>query len=298
MQDYYNMLPKYITGGTVESLFKVFSKAELKGLKKFLKGDKDLNNFFKRIYTPEKEGKELSFEELKGVVNKLQDLRRNHPAYQARRKKINEGLARKRKEKEKVAETQEVQKAQEEVQKTKKQYVKPEYGKPKDETIKAVKDILAKQKNKSTKEKVSEAKEKVADTLSSRYNIVKSWINNHPKTILWGAGLGLGTGPGRYVLGNALKFTQTNPENWFGNNETAQTNPGESILTLADGTTIKGTWQNGVFTPATSTEATSSTDVADQQIADIIAGVNASPETPSTGYQTDFNDLFSEDAWE
>ena len=250
MQDYYNMLPIFSIGGSVNKIIQKLSKAKLTALEN---SHKDIRDALKKISEAKAKGEKISEADAQDLVKIIQKYRKSTPFYQNRRKKVNEMLAKKHSE-----------------------------------------------KPKSTKEKVSETKQKVADTLSSRYNTVKSWINNHPKTILWGAGLGIGTGPGRYVLGNALKFTQTNPETWFGGDKTIPANPGESVLTLADGTTIKGTWQNGVFTPATSTsaEATPSGDVADQQIADIIAGVNASPETPSTGYQTDFNDLFSEDAWE
>lgn len=63
-------------------------------------------------------------------------------------------------------------------------------------------------------------------TLSSRWQQAKTWMNNHPKTTIGVPLLALGTGPGRYVTGNAMKAIQSNPESWFGNSvpesETAQ----------------------------------------------------------------------------
>ena len=64
---------------------------------------------------------------------------------------------------------------------------------------------------------VAVAPEVTKKTLRDYWKTAKGWLNNNPKTTLAAVGLGLGTGPGRYILGNTLAATQSSPDTWFNN---------------------------------------------------------------------------------
>lgn len=142
-------------------------------------------------------------------------------------------------------------------------------------------------------------------TLSSRWQQTKTWMNNHPKTTIGIPLLALGTGPGRYVTGNAFKFTQSNPEPWFGNSvpesETAQD------FIMIDGTKIPiKRSAEGYFVPVNQTN-NQTPPVEGDNVDQTLAGITnenlggAPQQQPESMPQVDWqaiNDLFDDDQWQ
>ena len=142
-------------------------------------------------------------------------------------------------------------------------------------------------------------------TLSSRWQQAKTWMNNHPKTTIGVPLLALGTGPGRYVTGNAFKFTQSNPESWFGNSvpesETAQD------FIMIDGTKIPiKRSAEGYFVPVNQTN-NQTPPVEGDNVDQTLAGITnenlggAPQQQPESMPQVDqqaINDLFDDDQWQ
>lgn len=142
-------------------------------------------------------------------------------------------------------------------------------------------------------------------TLSSRWQQAKTWMNNHPKTTIGVPLLALGTGPGRYVTGNAMKAIQSNPESWFGNSvpesETAQD------FIMIDGTKIPiKRSAEGYFVPVNQNNSQTSPvegDNIDQTLAGItnenLGGTpQQQPENMPQVDQQAINDLFDDDQWQ
>ena len=141
-------------------------------------------------------------------------------------------------------------------------------------------------------------------TLSSRWKQAKTWMNNHPKTTIGVPLLALGTGPGRYVTGNAFKAIQSNPGSWFGNSvpesETA------SDFVMIDGTKIPiKRSAEGYFVPVNQNNNQTTTvegDNVDQTLAGItnenLGGTpQQQPESMPQVDQQTINDLFDDDQW-
>lgn len=142
-------------------------------------------------------------------------------------------------------------------------------------------------------------------TLSSRWQQAKTWMNNHPKTTIGVPLLALGTGPGRYVTGNAFKFTQSNPESWFGNSvpesETAQD------FIMIDGTKIPiKRSAEGYFVPVNQTN-NQTPPVEGDNVDQTLAGITnenlegtpqQQPESMPQVDQQAINDLFDDDQWQ
>ena len=141
-------------------------------------------------------------------------------------------------------------------------------------------------------------------TLSSRWKQAKTWMNNHPKTTIGVPLLALGTGPGRYVTGNAFKAIQSNPKSWFGNSvpesETA------SDFVMIDGTKIPiKRSAEGYFVPVNQNNNQTTTvegDNIDQTLAGItnenLGGApQQQPENMPQVDQQTINDLFDDDQW-
>ena len=142
-------------------------------------------------------------------------------------------------------------------------------------------------------------------TLSSRWQQAKTWMNNHPKTTIGVPLLALGTGPGRYVTGHALKFTQSNPESWFGNSvpesETAQD------FIMIDGTKIPiKRSAEGYFVPVNQSN-NQTPPVEGDNVDQTLAGITnenlggAPQQQPESMPQVDqqaINDLFDDDQWQ
>ena len=142
-------------------------------------------------------------------------------------------------------------------------------------------------------------------TLSSRWQQAKTWMNNHPKTTIGVPLLALGTGPGRYVTGNAMKAIQSNPESWFGNSvpesETAQD------FIMIDGTKIPiKRSAEGYFVPVNQTN-NQTPPVKGDNVDQTLAGITnenlggAPQQQPESMPQVDqqaINDLFDDDQWQ
>lgn len=142
-------------------------------------------------------------------------------------------------------------------------------------------------------------------TLSARWQQAKTWMNNHPKTTIGVPLLALGTGPGRYITGNAVKATQSNPANWFGDSQPETTEAQDFIVINGAKIPIKRS-PEGYFVP-TQERLQSDTDTDD--LDSIIAGANntettSAPVIPSQpgdpGYAdtSTINDLFDDDQWQ
>lgn len=142
-------------------------------------------------------------------------------------------------------------------------------------------------------------------TLSSRWQQAKTWMNNHPKTTIGVPLLALGTGPGRYVTGHAMKAIQSNPESWFGNSvpelETA------SDFIMIDGTKIPiKRSAEGYFVPVNQSNNQTPPvegDNVDQTLAGItnenLGGVPQQQlESMPQVNQQAINDLFDDDQWQ
>ena len=142
-------------------------------------------------------------------------------------------------------------------------------------------------------------------TLSSRWKQAKTWMNNHPKTTIGVPLLALGTGPGRYVTGNAFKAIQSNPESWFGNSvpesETA------SDFVMIDGTKIPiKRSAEGYFVPVNQNNS-QTPPVEGDNIDQTLAGITnenlggtpqQQPESMPQVDQQAINDLFDDDQWQ
>lgn len=142
-------------------------------------------------------------------------------------------------------------------------------------------------------------------TLSGRWKQFKNWMNNHPKTTIGVPLLALGTGPGRYVTGNAFKFTQSNPESWFGNS--APESEATSDFIMIDGTKIPiKRSAEGYFVPVNQSNNQTPPvegDNVDQTLAGItnenLGGApQQQPESMTQVDQQAINDLFDDDQWQ
>lgn len=138
-------------------------------------------------------------------------------------------------------------------------------------------------------------------TLSARWQQAKTWMNNHPKTTIGVPLLALGTGPGRYVTGNAVKAIQSNPESWFGNSPT--TPDASDFVMMPDGTKIPiKKSDKGYFVPVVQGNSQTPPAVGDD-IDQILAEINNTKETPQQPESTPqidqqaINDLFEDEQW-
>lgn len=142
-------------------------------------------------------------------------------------------------------------------------------------------------------------------TLSSRWQQAKTWMNNHPKTTIGVPLLALGTGPGRYVTGNAMKAIQSNPESWFGNSVPESETASDFIM--IDGTKIPiKRSAEGYFVPVNQ-DNNQTPPVEGDNIDQTLAGITneslggAPQQQPENMPQIDqqaINDLFDDDQWQ
>lgn len=142
-------------------------------------------------------------------------------------------------------------------------------------------------------------------TLSSRWQQAKTWMNNHPKTTIGVPLLALGTGPGRYVTGNAMKAIQSDPESWFGNSVPESETASDFIM--MDGTKIPiKRSAEGYFVPVNQNNSQTTPvegDSVDQTLAGITnENLGGAPQqqpkgTPQIDQQA-INDLFDDDQWQ
>lgn len=142
-------------------------------------------------------------------------------------------------------------------------------------------------------------------TLSSRWQQAKTWMNNHPKTTIGVPLLAFGTGPGRYVTGNAMKAIQSNPESWFGNSVPESEIASDFIM--IDGTKIPiKRSAEGYFVPVNQSN-NQTPPVEGDNIDQTLAGITnenlmgAPQQQPESMPQVDqqaINDLFDDDQWQ
>lgn len=142
-------------------------------------------------------------------------------------------------------------------------------------------------------------------TLSSRWQQAKTWMNNHPKTTIGVPLLALGTGPGRYVTGNAMKAIQSDPESWFGNSVPESETASDFIM--IDGTKIPiKRSAEGYFVPVNQSD-NQTPPVEGGNIDQTLAGITnenlggtpqQQPENMPQIDQQAINDLFDDDQWQ
>lgn len=142
-------------------------------------------------------------------------------------------------------------------------------------------------------------------TLSSRWQQAKTWMNNHPKTTIGVPLLALGTGPGRYVTGHAMKAIQSNPESWFGNSVPESETASDFIM--IDGTKIPiKRSAEGYFVPVNQSN-NQTPPVEGDNVDQTLAGITnenlggAPQQQPENMPQVDqqaINDLFDDDQWQ
>ena len=142
-------------------------------------------------------------------------------------------------------------------------------------------------------------------TLSSRWQQAKTWMNNHPKTTIGVPLLALGTGPGRYVTGHAMKAIQSNPESWFGNSVPESETASDFIM--IDGTKIPiKRSAEGYFVPVNQSD-NQTPPVEGDNVDQTLAGITnenlggAPQQQPESMPQVDqqaINDLFDDDQWQ
>lgn len=142
-------------------------------------------------------------------------------------------------------------------------------------------------------------------TLSSRWQQAKTWMNNHPKTTIGVPLLALGTGPGRYVTGNAMKAIQSNPESWFDNSPS--TPDASDFVMMPDGAKIPiKKSAEGYFVPVAQDNSQAPSvegDNIDQTLAGITnKNLEGTPQQQSGNMpqidQQAINDLFDDDQWQ
>ena len=146
-------------------------------------------------------------------------------------------------------------------------------------------------------------------TLGSMWTSTKNWFNEHPKTVLLTSALGLGTGPGRWLLGNGLKATQSSPGSWFTDNSTTSLNNNPSDFIMINGTKIPiKRSPEGYFIPVDETSSQQGNAMSGDSVDQALAGVtneNIGIDQDNQQYdqqvpqisQQDINDLFSDDQW-
>ena len=129
-------------------------------------------------------------------------------------------------------------------------------------------------------------------------------MDNHPKTTIGVPLLALGTGPGRYITGNAFKAIQSNPKSWFGNSVPESETAFDFVM--IDGTKIPiKRSAEGYFVPVNQNNNQTTTvegDNVDQTLAGItnenLGGApQQQPENMPQVDQQTINDLFDDDQW-
>ena len=276
MQDYYN-IPKYSTGGF---LLKMVEKGlkngalSYRGLQaqanSFAKSVPELKGLLKKLIDTSKSGQKLSHEEGKKLIDLLQEHKGTY-------KSLNNLI--------------------------------PKNWKGTKQNVDKITSKAA-ENTKQVENAVKEATETQVSnpvpgtTLSARWKQAKTWMNNHPKTTIGVPLLALGTGPGRYVTGNAVKAIQSNPENWFGDSQV--TSDASDFIMMPDGTKIPiKKSSEGYFVPIVQ-DNNQTPSTGGDDIDQILAGINSenpegtpqqqSESAPQIDQQA-INDLFEDDQW-
>lgn len=299
MQEYYNIIPTYGYGG----LIKIGEKLGSAGLQRMAnvvsKENPVLSRLLSKFAKSKKGGEELTEKEMDYLVYHAQKYRRG--TYPNRLAKARERL-KDIKAKEKASlnseptqpkPTQQPKPQTKVEQKPNQPQAEPTQPKPTQQRSNT--------KQPSNKKKPNKAK---VTTLSARWKKAKEWMNNHPKTTIGVPLIALGTGPGRYVTGNVLKATQSNPATWFGE-EPTNTEAQDFIMVNGTKLPIKRS-PEGYFVPVEQ-EAQSSNESQQTDIDQILAGITnanlgVTPQQEQTAppiiNQQAINDLFDDDQWQ
>lgn len=276
MQNYYN-IPKYSAGGF---LLKMVEKGlkngalSYRGLQaqanSFAKSVPELKGLLKKLIDTSKSGQKLSHEEGKKLIDLLQEHKGTY-------KSLNNLI--------------------------------PKNWKGTKQKVDKITSKAA-ENTKQVENAVKEATETQVSnpipgtTLSARWKQAKTWMNNHPKTTIGVPLLALGTGPGRYVTGNAVKAIQSNPENWF-NDVPSQSGEASDFIVI-DGTRIPiKRSAEGYFVPVTQDNVQVPSvggDNIDQTLAGITnENLGGTPQQQQGNMpvvdQQAINDLFEDDQW-
>ena len=319
MQDYYNTIPAFGIGGLIAKIAKAAGRAKIQGHANLLsKAQPELSKLLSKLAKSQQGGPKLSDKEAERLATLAQNYRRSNIRYQNRRIKINEQIAAKRNPTPKSTEAPATQSARSPyLNGYNLSYTVP--PSPRASKIRNARNKKATQQNQAQNQAQDNPSREVASanpipgtTLSSRWKQAKTWLNNHPKTTIGVPLLALGTGPGRYVTGHAFKFTQSNPESWFGNSvpesETA------SDFVMIDGTKIPiKRSAEGYFVPVnqnnnqtTTVEGNKYSQIPTDAGDDIDALINNAKGQTSDAIQDPsqvldqqtINDLFDDDQWQ
>ena len=312
MQDYYNTIPAFGIGGLIAKIAKAAGRAKIQGYANLLsKAQPELSKLLSKLAKSQQGGSKLSDEEAKRLATLAQNYRRN---------KINKQIISKRKSTQQGAQevTQKgTQQSTSATQSARSPYLNGSNlsytvpPSPRASKIRNARNKKAAQQNQAQNQaqgnpsrEVTSANPVPGTTLSSRWQQAKTWLNNHPKTTIGVPLLALGTGPGRYITGNAFKAIQSNPKSWFGNSvpesETA------SDFVMIDGTKIPiKRSAEGYFVPVNQNNNQTTTvegDNVDQTLAGItnenLGGApQQQPENMPQVDQQTINDLFDDDQW-
>ena len=322
MQDYYNTIPAFGIGGLIAKIAKAAGRAKIQGNANLLsKVQPELSKLLSKLAKSQQGGPKLSDEEAKKLATLAQNYRRSNIHYQNRRNKINEQIASKRKSTQQSAQetTQKgTQQSTSATQSARSPYLNgsnlsytvppsPRAGK-----IRNARNKKAAQQNQAQNQAQGNPSREVTSTnpvpgttLSGRWKQFRNWMNNHPKTTIGVPLLALGTGPGRYITGNAFKAIQSNPGSWFGNSET------DSDFLMINGTKIPiKRSAEGYFVPVDQSNNQTPPvegDNVDQTLAGItnenLSGapqqqpLQQQPENMPQVDQQTINDLFDDDQW-
>ena len=270
MLEYYNTVPSYGVGGMIAKIAKQAGRAKIQAHANLLsKSNPELSKLLSKLAKTQKGGAKLTEEESQKLASLAQDFRRSNINYKNRRQRINEQIAARR---------------------------APKNKSPQQPT---------QQPAPPTQPQASaQANPIPGTTLSSRWKQAKTWMNNHPKTTIGVPLLALGTGPGRYVTGNAMKIIQSNPESWFGNSVPKSEIAPDFIM--IDGTKIPiKRSAEGYFVPVNQSNNQTPPvegDNVDQTLAGItnenLGGVPQQQlESMPQVDQQAINDLFDDDQW-
>lgn len=321
MQDYYNTIPAFGIGGLIAKIAKAAGRAKIQGHANLLsKVQPELSKLLSKLAKSQQGGPKLSDKEAERLATLAQNYRRSNIHYQNRRNKINEQIISKRKSTQQGAQevTQKgTQQSTSATQSARSPYLNGSNlsytvpPSPRASKIRNARNKKAAQQNQAQNQaqgnpsrEVTSANPVPGTTLSGRWKQFKNWMDNHPKTTIGVPLLALGTGPGRYITGNAFKAIQSNPKSWFGNSvpesETA------SDFVMIDGTKIPiKRSAEGYFVPVNQNNNQTTTvegDNVDQTLAGItnenLGGApQQQPENMPQVDQQTINDLFDDDQW-
>lgn len=315
MQDYYNTIPAFGVGGLIAKIAKAAGRANIQGHANLLsKEQPELSKLLSKLAKSQKGGPKLSEEEAKKLTTLAQNYRRSNIHYQNRRNKINEQIAAKRNPTPKTTEAPATQSATQSARSSylngsNLSYTVP--PSPRASETRNARNRKATQQNQAQNQAQGNPSREVASanpipgtTLSGRWKQFRNWMNNHPKTTIGVPLLALGTGPGRYVTGNALKFTQSNPESWFGNSAPESEAASDFIMIDGNKIPIKRSAE-GYFVPVDQNNNQTPPvegDNIDQTLAGItnenLGGIpQQQPESMPQVDQQAINDLFADDQW-